>query len=332
MDLASFNFRVTKLLASEKTPLPLERGNIRNLSQGHRHQGAYTLDRLRVAMNVSTSLVLDRLGCEDAELWCMVEEETGDFLRELLKVLEDSDDDDDDDPLFGVVMLDFELADEVMKRALREVVRPRGPSELRTISSHTTRIIDSYSDSVCRQNFRFSKVELKELFASLHFPVFSRSKSGRIFQPEESFLIMMRRLAKSPRFIDIEEEFGYRSGALCESFNGTMQWVDWQYGHLVDGTASPPPGWGLPTGLGRWSGELAAWAAAVLLVVAIGIPQAIFGFICCFIDGTFRSMSRPGSFAGIFDNIQRVFYTRYKKAHGIVFQLIMAPNGIFIDM
>ena len=36
--------------------------------------------------------------------------------------------------------------------------------------------------------------------------------------------------------------------------------------------------------------------------------------------------------AGHYANLQQAFYTRYKKAHGLLFQCISAPNGLFIDM
>ena len=35
---------------------------------------------------------------------------------------------------------------------------------------------------------------------------------------------------------------------------------------------------------------------------------------------------------GHYANLQQAFYTRYKKAHGLLFQCISAPNGLFIDM
>ena len=329
IDIDTFAFRVTKLIASAASPLPFVRGNIRDLPVGSRYQGATTMHRLSAGMNVSMALVLDRIACGDLETWCMEEDDAD--IDELLAEFEDSDS-DDDDVLIDMAVRHFELADWTMRVALHDIFRPQLPSQLRRICVQTRRTVDDYSDSMCLQHFRFSKVELKELFANLRFPASFRSDSRRIFQAEESFLIMVRRLATSPRFIDMEAEFGYRSAALSESFNITLQWMDWQYGHLVDGTALPPPRWEFPTGLGRWSSELATWAQAVLLVVAIAIPVAIFGYVCCFIDGTFRPMSRPNSKAGIYDNIQKTFYTRYKKGHGLVYQLIMAPNGIFIDM
>ena len=53
-----------------------------------------------------------------------------------------------------------------------------------------------------------------------------------------------------------------------------------------------------------------------------------------FIDGTFMTQCRPDNStpgAGIFADLQRLFYTGAKKAHGFVFQGVIAPNGLFVD-
>jgi hypothetical protein len=57
--------------------------------------------------------------------------------------------------------------------------------------------------------------------------------------------------------------------------------------------------------------------------MAINTPgNRIYGFI----DGTHRSICRPGTID------QKIFYSGYKKVHSIKFQAIIAPDGLIIHL
>jgi hypothetical protein len=129
--------------------------------------------------------------------------------------------------------------------------------------------------------------------------------------------------------------FNREAGDLCECFVVVMMHIDDRFSHLIDCSQAVPVGWQWQTGLGRWAGELPVWAHAINMRVksstGADIP-ALFGLPALFVDGTFRGISRPGSDGGgFFTDMQRWFYTWYKKSHGIVYQIVNAPNGLIVD-
>ena len=57
-----------------------------------------------------------------------------------------------------------------------------------------------------------------------------------------------------------------------------------------------------------------------------------YGFVCLFIDGTCIRICRPTSGRTLFYDLQRLFYSGYKKFHNLNFCVIVAPNGLCIDI
>lgn len=51
-----------------------------------------------------------------------------------------------------------------------------------------------------------------------------------------------------------------------------------------------------------------------------------------FIDGTCVRVCRPTSGLTVFQDLQRLFYSGYKKFHNLNFCVIVAPNGLCIDI
>ena len=57
-----------------------------------------------------------------------------------------------------------------------------------------------------------------------------------------------------------------------------------------------------------------------------------YGYVCLFIDGTCIRICRPTSGRTLFYDLQRLFYSGYKKFHNLNFCVITAPNGLCIDV
>ena len=191
--------------------------------------------------------------------------------------------------------------------------------------------VEDYTDTECRDRFRFGRVKLRELVTELDMPARLRyPNSGNYFDSETALLICLRRMARTVRLTDLREEFNMNANEICMAGNAMMMWVDDNYTHLVDGSRPAPATWTYPSGLSRWAPLLAVWAAAVVVMLGFQ-PLPAYGLVYCFIDGVFHRICRPGK-TGPFADLQRSFYTRYKKAHGLIFQAVMAPNGLFIDV
>ena len=87
--------------------------------------------------------------------------------------------------------------------------------------------------------------------------------------------------------------------------------------------------------MNRWAEVLHHWADAVRSKFDDegGVTHGYWKDICCFLDGTLRPINRPGEpSSGLFSDFQRLFYSGYKKRHGLQFQGVVAPNGLFIDL
>ena len=196
------------------------------------------------------------------------------------------------------------------------------------------RTIGDYDDAQCWELFRFKRADLVRLRDALELPPRFLTKNRRYFSGEEGLLLVLRRLARYTTFQALSQEFGRYPSHLCEGFNHILSWMDERFCHLIDDSQHPPHDWPYETGLNRWAPQVGRWAAAIRAKIRAKIGGDLpeeFGAICCFIDGTFRSMCRPGTM-GVFADIQRAFYTWYKKAHGINLQSVIAPNGIIIDL
>lgn len=287
MSLIGIQDKLVRLLSKVNTPLQFESGVYRNTTLNARYQAPHAGKRGWVATTITAGLVLTELEnttfVQDMEYEEAMSED--DFSS-------DSESDDGISPAELCIIM-----------AAEEIQRPKQPS----ISQNNInplaprRTINSFNDTECLNNFRFTKAELHELFNALDVPAYltairADGSTGHKFEGEELFLLMLHRLALVKRFFDYEEVYNRTQSELCEGFNLMMRWTDYNYGHLVDDSILPPQGWVGPTGLGRWSSELPAWGAAVSarLLLSLGFVLAllfpVFGVICCFIDGTFQQV------------------------------------------
>jgi len=142
-------------------------------------------------------------------------------------------------------------------------------------------------------------------------------------------------MANINRCSDLEGEFNLSGSEISRCQSCITKWLDAQFGHLVLDDAAPPATWpaGQPTGLRRWHSQVDAWKQAVKTALqAAGIPELddVFGEVCLFLDGFFAGIARPS--AGVFRDLQRAFYTRFQEGHGMLFQSVIAPTGLFVDV
>ena len=308
------------------TPVPFARGTVRERNVHDRGDAANALDYQMYGSLMFVAAVLDDMETDDLQLTLL---------------LQDAEDAEDDSAQRGgdVDMLDFflesSIVDDVLCGIFTEVLRPpvhtQRPMTMLRMHVHRRRRIIDYAPGECRDKLRFAQLDLQRLFRALNFPRNLRGKHGHIYEGEELFLLLLRKYTHDETFVSLESEFGRSNEQLCEGFAAVKLYINYAYGHLVNGLQPAPPSWSHPTGLLRWESQVAEWHRGVLHAVRVSQLPAVFGHVCCFLDGTFRPMSRPGSTGPIWD-IQRVFYTRYKKGHGLTWQILSAPNGMIIDI
>lgn len=336
---------VTSYLASVQTPLHYTRTFVRDTGLGlHRHEAVTAGDRVSVAKDIVTFLQIhltfgNEFGCSDP--WCLsalVDRMTEssmlgidsswqlDVFNDLVEVgLANIDDFDPMESLATIYLL----------RAAEVLTRPFSPAP-RSIRGDGIRIADLEGGDHCLMNFRFhSKEELFYLFQELALPVIMQIPSdcsGRgdgycyNVNGETCFLVFLARMATGDSFYDLAKTYDIAdAGLACRIFHHMLIYFDDNYGWLVDGSA--------PRGdLNRWASQLESWYQCVYAqLFRTGVPDAYFKAVCLFIDGTFRPMNRPGE-TSIFADLQRLFYTTYKKTHGLNFQAVTSPNGLVIDL
>jgi hypothetical protein len=81
----------------------------------------------------------------------------------------------------------------------------------------------------------------------------------------------------------------------------------------------------------RWSPQLEGWYRSIKAKTG-QYDENQYGKIVMFIDGTCVMISRPSGGTNAFYDLQRLFWSGYKKYHNINFFVIVAPNGLVIDV
>lgn len=174
-----------------------------------------------------------------------------------------------------------------------------------------------YTSEQMYSNFRFNHEQFQQLLVGFRVP--DRLKFGRFsFSGEESLLLLLRRMSSVIRFSDLREEFRRDESELCAAFNGMVKWIVQHHGWLISGN------------LDRWRSQLRGWSRSIVHRSG-AYDHRYYGLICMFIDGTCIRICRPSSGHTVFYDLQRLFYSGYKKYHNINFSVIVAPNGLCID-
>jgi hypothetical protein len=155
----------------------------------------------------------------------------------------------------------------------------------------------------CLRFFRFTLSELKQLVVELELPGIVITREGYACNALEGIAVLCRRLAYPNRLVDLEPMFHRSSSALCaialhmvmdlwRRFKGVVEWDR-----------------------DRIAAKLPIYAAAIR---GKGAPlDTCWGFI----DGTARSICRPGRY-------QRVAFSGHKRMHKLKYQAIATPDGL----
>ena len=162
-----------------------------------------------------------------------------------------------------------------------------------------------WDDERFRRSFRFNKDEIPRLARALRL---SEIRWRQRIQPDQetALCLVLYRLSWPHRYSDLTQVFHRSPTWLSTVFNDVCTFLWRQWHELV---AWHPM-------LNNYK-RLRRYAKSVKKALGNEGPLTFWGFI----DGTFRSICRPL-------NEQNVYYSGYKKQHGIKYQGIITPDGI----
>ena len=232
------------------------------------------------------------------------------------------------------------------------------------LTPHKDLRINSLLDPVAHMMTRFYIDQLRQIYRHFNFAGWAHAQNGyngderlkfytghknqknikcyvRV-HPEETFLFMMTKLDTGLDNTElVDYHFGGEYTRWSHIYKKTLKYVDRRYGNILgyQGLAryvnSFPDFFEAIEGFcmesrprqeldGSWS-----WVEGLEF-----LPLDIIGFIDNSIDQTCVPCSDPrGDYLGAarkaeYDEMQRAFYTGYKKFHGIKYETILLPNGI----
>lgn len=153
---------------------------------------------------------------------------------------------------------------------------------------------------------RFNKAEVRLLARYFGLSEMKHRKRYKT-APEFAMTLVLYRLA-SPSLLDrLQDVFGMDCTSLSIIFNDTIMWISRRYYNILRVH---------PALTGERIKEYAK---------ALGDKYCTAGRIWGFIDGTFKAFCRPGE-------DQRVWYSGYKKAHGLKYQAVVTPDGLIMSI
>lgn len=160
-----------------------------------------------------------------------------------------------------------------------------------------------------RHMFRFDKTDISPLRTALGIPEKVVCQNRTAIPGDEGLCVLLRRLAYPNRLDDLVPIFGRTKSELSYIFNTVLNTVYENHRYRLSDLDQP------------WLDEphLQEFAAAI---ADRGAPlDKCWGFI----DGTVRSICRPG------EN-QRLVFSGHKRVHGIKFQSITTPSGMIANL
>ena len=271
----SLHHRLRQMLARADSPIQLARGNKRNCTPARRAHAAGMSDRMEVASDVASFLLLESVPP-----------------LPLPVVVDDSDDSDSDNdevqpppPIFPSERLRVSAA--FLSRAGEQVSRPLWAGDDPPLDpAQPPARIANFGQQECWEKFRFTRDDLQTLVTELDIPEHFRGRiDDSMFDGEEAFLMTLYRMSSLTTFRSMRVPWNMEADQICQAVNTVMEWIDVNHGHLIDDSQPPPVHWGQrPTGLVRWASQVAVWAAAIAILVGVMIPWQ-FGLVCCFVDG-----------------------------------------------
>ena len=192
-------------------------------------------------------------------------------------------------------------------------------STIRWRQRHEGLLIREISEDDAIADFRFRKSHLQELADKLWprlrqflpgagSPNLVVYENGNYSAPYETMLLMVLFRFSRPRRIykDMEAYFGYRRSKISASIKAMVHALHALSLRYLDNPAI-------------FQHRMAHYAERIF--AKCGVVQSVWGFI----DGTLRKTCRPSFF-------QKLLYSGHKRAHGIKFQSVVAPDGFFTCM
>ena len=192
-------------------------------------------------------------------------------------------------------------------------------STIRWRQRHEGLLICEISEDDAIAHFRFRKPHLQELsdmlWPRLHeflpgagSPNLVVFENGNYSAPYETMLLMVLFRFSRPRRIykDMEAYFGYRRSKISASIKAMVHALHALSLQYLDNPSI-------------FQHRMAYYAERIF--AKCGVVRTVWGFI----DGTLRKTCRPSFF-------QKLLYSGHKRAHGINFQSVAAPDGFFTCM
>lgn len=151
----------------------------------------------------------------------------------------------------------------------------------------------------------------------------------------EMLLIGLYRLAKSSTFVEMESVFGKSSGYLCRVFNGFIEYLYENFMGLINNNIK------------KYIELFEESYKKIYSMAYAANDNHLHPFnwnsfrVCCFLDCKNIQIDRPGGGEvylngikiGRLDNdVQRAFFTGWKKFHGIKYQTVELPCGLTCDV
>ena len=170
--------------------------------------------------------------------------------------------------------------------------------------------VEQVPDAMYRPMFRFSKAEFPILMAMYDIPERVVCEDRSVWSGHAALAVFLRRLSFPTRYIDLVMFFRRSKTALCGAFKFVLDRV---YRASADRMQR----------LSREQLDDAKLREFAEAIRAKGFPMSnCFGLV----DGTIFAVCRPTG-KPIF---QRSLYTKYKKLHGLKWQMVQLPNGIMV--
>lgn len=157
--------------------------------------------------------------------------------------------------------------------------------------------------------FRFKAEEIPRLVAALELPSEVRPGNRRLFSKDDAITVLLLHLA-GKNYHAIHRETGVHPGAISHLLNWTLDFIHERWYVRL-----------LASDLQRWTPDFPAWAEAVFDKT----DKLGFDDTPVFVDGTLREIAKPA-------HNQDVMFNGHHWTHGLVYQGLVAPNGLMIDL
>jgi len=187
--------------------------------------------------------------------------------------------------------------------------------------------------------FRFrTKAQLQRLFVGLQFPINIVLDNGHKFHGEEVMLLSLFRFHRPTTFYDLQCRFGIDASNCGRAFKWFCNYINENWGYL------------LSDHMNYWKPQMGRCCEHIRRKLSLIIQNEVLsiqenhdeGFkIFAFIDNTITAICRPGGGpvapggpgAERHDTeYQQAFYTKFKKIHGLKYQVVCLPNGMYFHV